>query len=55
MTADLYEDFVHRPKLLIKDRRGLIAVTLSNVFTMRLTVNKTQKDKHNESARFPAF
>ena len=44
MTVDPYEDFINRLKLLIKQRRDLITITLSNIFTMRLIGNKTHGD-----------
>ncbi len=39
-----YRDFVSRLKLLISKNPGLIATTLSNIFTMRLIGNKTHGD-----------
>lgn len=39
-----YQDFIQRLKLLISKNPSLIALTLSNIFTMRLVGNKTHGD-----------
>ena len=39
-----YKDFTERFKLLISKHPDLIAMTLSNIFTMRLIGNKTHGD-----------
>lgn len=39
-----YRDFVNRLKLLVSKNPALIAITLSNIFTMRLIGNKTHGD-----------
>jgi len=45
MTAnDPYKDFIKRLNLLISKNPNLIAMTLSNIFTMRLIGNKTHGD-----------
>ncbi|MGL4595382.1 MAG: hypothetical protein ACRCUY_11710 [Thermoguttaceae bacterium] len=43
-TKAAFNDFTDRLKLLIKKRPDLIALTLSNIFTMRLIGNKTHGD-----------
>lgn len=44
MSKDAYKDFTKRFGLLIKKHPGLITMTLSNIFTMRLIGNKTHGD-----------
>lgn len=41
---DDYRDFLQRLKLLVSKRPGLVTMTLSNIFTMRLIGNKTHGD-----------
>lgn len=43
-TVGAYKDFTTRLKLLISKQPELIVTTLSNIFTMRLTGNKTHGD-----------
>lgn len=43
-TQAAYKEFTNRLKLLIKKHPGLITMTLSNIFTMRLIGNKTHGD-----------
>lgn len=42
-TPDPYKDFTKRLKLLISKHPVLITTTLSNIFTMRLIGNKTDR------------
>ncbi len=44
MSKAVYQDFTKRFSLLIKKHPGLITMTLSNIFTMRLIGNKTHGD-----------
>lgn len=44
MSKAAYQDFTKRFGLLIKKHPGLITMTLSNIFTMRLIGNKTHGD-----------
>ncbi len=44
MSKEAYQDFTKRFGLLIKKHPGLITMTLSNIFTMRLIGNKTHGD-----------
>lgn len=44
MSKNAYKDFTKRFGLLIKKHPGLITMTLSNIFTMRLIGNKTHGD-----------